>query len=180
MTSINIKEKREHFWNNSLSYYESAALRKAGFRSPEAMLDVPILVMINLNGFGYTCVQDLTAALIEYVDMPQEPFVDIAEKTEEYLVQMGYSKAEARMSKEDKILLNIDEAFNLLEYDEEMIARLTFRELVCIPGVDYEIAEHVIDVVNSKYKALYQPPKVVLKTRDDIRQMTHLFFAVHK
>lgn len=180
MTNNNIKEKRDTFWNDSLSYYEAAALRKAGFRTPEAMFDVPILVMMNLNGFGYTCVQDLTAALIEYADMPQEPFVDIAEKTEEYLMQMGYSKAEARMPKEEKMLLNIDEAFNLLGYDDEIIARLTFRELVCIPGVDYEIAEYIIDVVKSKYKDLYHQPKVVLKTRDDIRQMTNLFFTVHK
>ncbi len=180
MSNKNIKEKRENFWNNSLSYYEAAALKKAGFRTPETMLDIPILVMMKLSGFGYTCVQDLTAALIEYADMPQEPFVDIAEKTEEYLVQMGYSKAEARMLKEEQMILNIDKAFDLLEYDDEMIAHLTFRELVCIPGVDYEIAEQIINVVISKYSCLYHQPKVILKTRDDIRQMTNLFFTAHK
>ena len=103
-----------------------------------------------------------------------------SEKIAGALEQMGYSKAEARMPKEEKMLLNIDEAFNLLGYDDEIIARLTFRELVCIPGVDYEIAEYIIDVVKSKYKDLYHQPKVVLKTRDDIRQMTNLFFAAHK
>ncbi len=180
MTNTNIKGKRDFFWNDSLSYYEAAALKKAGFRTPETMLDVPILVMMKLNGFGYTCVQDLAAALIEYVEMPQEPFVDIAEKTEEYLVQMGYSKAEARMSKEEQILLNIDEAFALLDYDDEMIARLSFRELVCIPGVDYEIAEQIINVVISKYTCIYQQPEVVLNTREDIRKMTNLFFMSHK
>lgn len=176
----NINEKREQFWNESLSYYESAALKNAGFRTPEAMLDIPIVVMMNLNGFGYTCLQDLTAALIEYVDLPQEPFVNIAEKTEKYLLQMGYCRAEARMPKEEQMLLNIDEAFFLHGYDDEMIARLTFRELVCIPGVDYEIAEYMIKVVISKYADLYKQPKVILRTRDDIRQMTSLFFAEHK
>ena len=176
----NINEKREQFWNESLSYYESAALKNAGFRTPESKLDIPIFVMMNLNGFGYTCLQDLTAALIEYMDLPQEPFVNIAEKTEEYLLQMGYCRAEARMPKEEQMLLNIDEAFFLHGYDDEMIARLTFRELVCIPGVDYEIAEYMIKVVISKYADLYKQPKVILRTRDDIRQMTSLFFAEHK
>ena len=68
----------------------------------------------------------------------------------------------------------------VLGYDDEMIARLTFRELVCIPGVDYEIAENVIKVVISKYVALYKQPKVILRTRDDIRQTTNLFFSEHK
>lgn len=176
----NINEKREQFWNVSLSYYESAALKNAGFRTPESMLDIPIFVMMNLKGFGYVCLQDLAAALIEYVDLPKEPFVNFAEKTEEYLLQMGYCRAEARLPREEQMLLNIDEAFFLLGYDDEMIARLTFRELVCIPGVDYEIAENVIRVVISKYVALYKQPKVILRTRDDIRQTTNLFFSEHK
>ena len=84
------------------------------------------------------------------------------------------------MLKEEQMILNIDKAFDLLEYDDEMIAHLTFRELVCIPGVDYEIAEQIINVVISKYSCLYHQPKVILKTRDDIRQMTNLFFTAHK
>lgn len=172
-----LREKRAIFWNEALSSHERGLLRMSGFNTPEEMLDVPIYMMMKLDGFGYECTQDLTAALLYYVEPPKEPFVDFAERSEIYLLDLGYPSYEVLMSREERMLLNIEEAFFQLGYDEERVARLTFRELIAIPGVDYEIAAMIVLAVIEKYTCIYGELRAVFRTKGEMRREVGRFFS---
>lgn len=174
-------EKNYIFWRQSLNSHERKVLANAGIKNPKKMLDIPIIVMMNLNQFGYYCLLDLVFAMLKRFRSTKELYKNIAMKTDQDLLDQKYPAYEAYMKDPDRLYLNIDEALYAMGYDtNEKIAKITFRELLLIPGVRYGIVKSIVRVIYDAYYKNFRQPITWIEDYDDLMYATEIFFTEPK
>lgn len=159
---MNEKEiKRTIFWNMNLSGLEKRILNKAGFDKPEQFLDIPVVQLTHLSGFGFPSLVHLLEAMCEYYDLPNGDFDDFLDCIfEKKFRDAAFFSDHEEPEEHRAATVSVDEILAELGItDDEKIVKLTMRELLSIPGVDGEEAAYIADSVLKTYYCLYRPPE---------------------
>lgn len=169
--------KRNIFWNINLSTYEKDTLRKAGFRNPAAFLDVPVIALMRLDGFGFVNTCDLLEALSCYYDFSQDVFDGMFDTVDEEYDDYDYIPNEFSLSFDDEMdirVSNILYALNII--DESRICRMTCREILTAVGEDVGLLQCFAETIFNTYYKTYAYTDYVFSSKNDIAENIEKLF----
>ncbi len=170
--------KRDLFWNMYLNGYQQGVLKRARFTLPEQLLDMPIVFLNILDGFGFPCVLDTISALYEYLELSKDE--EIREELEElfnYVSDDEDENEETDTERENELL--VDDIFYVLGYNTpEKITQITIRELFNMKGAGLSLLQSVAEEVIKTYYKIYVPPRFRFHTKYDFKENGYLVFKL--
>ena len=173
-------EKSNLFWYTRINSHERKTLFEAGFKKPLEMLDLPMIVMMNLDRFGFGCLEDLTTALVWCFGKANASILHSDKEMGQLLGDINYSRYCRVIFVDYQFISDIKKALLSHGIDEKKLAKMTFRQLIQIVGRNFGAAETMLYVVIKEYFRIYQPPKISIKTAEDIHRVSNLFFLMYK
>ena len=166
------EEKRDLFWNTHLNGYQKDILKEAHFATPEQLLNMPIIYLEILEGFGFPCLIAVLSTLYEYLEIKEDTEVrkEIKELFD-YVSENEREEDKPNFNSEIETELLVDDIFFVLGYDTATkISQITVRELFNMKGLSFEIMESVATEVVKTYYKTYAPPKMKFKTKYDFKE----------